>query len=156
MRDKYMYYCSVFRRTAALPEVEQFALRLEDSHWNYGECDNDVVIVYSAGDNVVSYLSWYFNVCHTIWWDTSAGISIVCQTMYSEFSQLTSQFYLNFCWSGWWVIWQLIFWFYSVSQYLSVNVFYYLSWHLNVVTLSFHSVLNYLSCLIFHSSMSYL
>ena len=52
-----MYYCSVFRRTAALPEVEQFALRLEDSHWNYGECDNDVVIVYSAGDNVVSYLS---------------------------------------------------------------------------------------------------
>ena len=42
-----------------MPEVEQFALRLEDSHWNYGECDNDVVIVYSAGDNVVSYLSWY-------------------------------------------------------------------------------------------------
>ncbi|XP_022295708.2 uncharacterized protein LOC111105629 [Crassostrea virginica] len=41
------------QRTAALPEVEQFALRLEDSHWNYGECDNDVVIVYSAGDNVV-------------------------------------------------------------------------------------------------------
>lgn len=66
MRDKDMYYCSVFRRTAALPEVEQFALRLEDSHWNYGECDNDVVIVYSAGDNVVSYLSWYLNVCQTI------------------------------------------------------------------------------------------
>lgn len=40
-------------RTSALPEVENFAIKLENEHWNYGECDNDIVIVYSAGDNVV-------------------------------------------------------------------------------------------------------
>ena len=77
-----MYYCSVFRRTAALPEVEQFALRLEDSHWNYGECDNDVVIVYSAGDNVVSYLSWYLDCLpNNVLWVFSADISILSQCL---------------------------------------------------------------------------
>ncbi|XP_061176817.1 uncharacterized protein LOC133185537 isoform X1 [Saccostrea echinata] len=40
-------------RTSALPEVEHFALQLESRHWNFGACDNDVVIVYSAGDNVI-------------------------------------------------------------------------------------------------------
>lgn len=37
-----------------MPEVEHFAIELESRIWNFGECDNDVVIVYSAGDNVVS------------------------------------------------------------------------------------------------------
>ncbi|XP_048767265.1 uncharacterized protein LOC125674208 isoform X2 [Ostrea edulis] len=41
------------QRTSALPEVEHFAIELESRIWNFGECDNDVVIVYSAGDNVV-------------------------------------------------------------------------------------------------------
>lgn len=47
---------SIARRTSALPEVENFAIKLENEHWNYGECDNDIVIVYSAGDNVVRKL----------------------------------------------------------------------------------------------------
>ncbi|KAK3098136.1 hypothetical protein FSP39_016506 [Pinctada imbricata] len=40
-------------------KAKKFALSLVREKWRFGECDNNVVILYSADDGVVSVLYWY-------------------------------------------------------------------------------------------------
>ena len=54
--DKYdLLSCSASKEHwAVLTDAQTFATTLESRRWNFGDCDEDVVIFYSLDDNVVS------------------------------------------------------------------------------------------------------